>query len=555
MIAKPLALLSWLHWNWIKNKTMRVLHYISKFSTPKFLFEDFRVIVFMLLICFSFGILSAETYSNPIIHADYSDPDVIRVNDDYYMTASSFAHTPGLPILHSKDLVNWKLIGHAIENLPDTVFNTPQHGKGVWAPAIRYHKGEFKIYYGDPDFGIYLVKTKNIQGSWEKPLLILPGKGLIDPCPFRDDDGNAYLVHAWAKSRAGFNSILTLNRMNEDGTKIIDEGVMIFDGHEKHPTIEGPKMYKRNGYYYIFAPAGGVRSGWQTILRSKNIYGPYEDKIVMEQGCTQINGPHQGGWIKTQSGQSWFIHFQDKRPYGRIVHLNPVKWENDWPVMGEDFDGNGIGEPVTSYQRPHIQTSSLFTLQTSDEFNNESIGLQWQWEGNHSKDWYSLTENPGFLRLYAQPAPLNNLYHLSSVIGQKFPYEKFDVLTKINLHSETTAEAGIVILGFDYAALKITQTESNTYCINFNECKKAKTGAVETNIAAIKVSNSEAYFKIEIRKSAVCQFYYSIDGKTYQMIGEKFTAQKGRWVGAKIGLFATGNGHADFDYFQINKHE
>ena len=125
------------------------------------------------------------TYTNPILYADYSDPDVIRVGKDYYMTASSFNCVPGLPILHSKDLVNWQIVNYALEQqIPEAVFNIPQHSKGVWAPAIRYHKGEFYIYWGDPDFGVYMVKTKDIYGKWSKPILVMEGKGIIDPCPF-----------------------------------------------------------------------------------------------------------------------------------------------------------------------------------------------------------------------------------------------------------------------------------------------------------------------------------------------------------------------------------
>ena len=266
------------------------------------------------------------TYKNPILHSDYSDPDAIRVGDDYYMIASSFDAAPCLPILHSKDLVNWVIIGHAMDKqYPYEHFSSTQHGNGVWAPSIRYHKGEFYIYYPDPDYGIYLIKSKKITGPWTNPILVEEGKGLIDPCPLWDDDGKVYLIHALAGSRAGFKSVLIVKKLNEDGTKTIDNGVMVFDGHAHQPTIEGPKFYKRNGFYYIFAPAGGVSTGWQLVLRSKNIYGPYEEKIVMDQGNTTINGPHQGAWIQTQTGEDWFIHFQDKGAYGRVIHLQPMK--------------------------------------------------------------------------------------------------------------------------------------------------------------------------------------------------------------------------------------
>ncbi|MFW5956575.1 MAG: glycoside hydrolase 43 family protein, partial [Halorhabdus sp.] len=206
-------------------------------------------------------------YRNPIIYADYSDPDVVRVGEDFFMTASSFNAVPGLPILHSRDLVNWRVINHAIEELPPA-FDRPQHGNGVWAPSINYHEGTFYIFYGDPDRGVYMTKTDDPRGRWSDLTLVRAAEGWIDPAPLWDEDGDAYLVHAFAKSRAGINSVLHVAPMAADGTHLTGESREVFDGHDDHPTIEGPKLYERNGYYYIFAPAGGVREGWQTVLRS-----------------------------------------------------------------------------------------------------------------------------------------------------------------------------------------------------------------------------------------------------------------------------------------------
>ncbi|MGC9364054.1 MAG: glycoside hydrolase family 43 protein [Fidelibacterota bacterium] len=498
------------------------------------------------------------TYSNPIIHADYSDPDVIRVGDDFYMVSSSFAHTPGLPVLQSKDLVNWKIIGHAIENLPHRIYEKPQHGKGVWAPSIRYYQGEFRIYYGDPDFGIYMVRAKNPAGPWKRPVLIKAAQGRIDPCPFWDDDGSGYLVHAWAKSRSGFNSILTLCRLNEDGTRITDEGTTIFDGHTNHPTIEGPKMYKRDGFYYIFAPAGGVKEGWQTVLRSKNIYGPYEDKIVLEQGSTRINGPHQGAWVQTQARESWFIHFQDKAAYGRIVHLNPVKWVAGWPVMGTDFDGNGIGEPVAEYRLPLPDEKEIFEIQTGDEFESENLGLQWQWQANHSDEWYSLTDKPGYLRLYSVELPEDNenLWDVAAIPAQKFPAEEFEVTTRLSLMSAGGDRAGLVVIGLDYACLAISRNGAD-YFLTFAECKNADAGTAEVVVERIPVQNAEIFLGVAVRKGGRCSFKYSEDGARFHSIGREFQARKGKWVGAKVGLFCArqGNksgGYVDIDFFRID---
>ncbi len=225
------------------------------------------------------------TYVNPIIFADYSDPDVIRDGDSYYLISSSFTSTPALPILRSRDLVNWTIVGHAMENLPDPRYAALQPGAGVWAPALRAHAGTFYIFVPLPDEGIYVLTAPHPEGPWSPPRLLIAGRGLIDPCPFWDDDGQAYLVHAYARSRAGIKDRLRVRPMAPDASRLLGEGEIVFNDPARHPTLEGPKMYKRNGWYYIFAPAGGVTHGWQVALRSRRIYGPYEDRIVLAQGA------------------------------------------------------------------------------------------------------------------------------------------------------------------------------------------------------------------------------------------------------------------------------
>ena len=186
------------------------------------------------------------TYTNPVINADYSDPDVCVVGNDYYLTASSFQCIPGLPILHSTDLVNWEIIGYALNELtPYEEFNRPSHGNGVWAPSIRYHNGEFYIYWGDPDYGVFMVKTKNPAGPWEKPVCVIPGKGMIDTCPLWDEDGRCYLVNGWANSRSRFASVLCVRELNAEGTAPISNPVIVFDGNgTENRTCEGPSARK-----------------------------------------------------------------------------------------------------------------------------------------------------------------------------------------------------------------------------------------------------------------------------------------------------------------------
>jgi hypothetical protein len=507
------------------------------------------------------------TYKNPIIFADYSDPDVVRVGEDFYMTASSFSSFPGLPILHSKDLVNWTIIGHAIGKYPIEGYSTPVHGGGVWAPALRYHNGEFYIYYGDPDRGIFMTKTKNPAGPWDPLVLVKQAKGMIDTCPFWDDDGQAYLINAFAKSRAGINNILHISRMSPDGTKLLDEGKHVFDGNgTSYNTIEGPKLYKRNGYYYIMAPGGGVSKGYQIVFRSKDIFGPYDSRIVLEQGSTDVNGPHQGGWVETKSGEDWFLHFQEFLPYGRIVHLQPVRWIDDWPVMGEDPKGDGKGQPVLVHRKPDVgQTYPIAVPQTSDEFDGPKLGLQWQWFANYQDDWISLTQRPGFLRLAAvtaeKPAPLADHANL---LLQKFPAEQFVVTTLIDASDLGDGDrAGLIVPGRATASVQIQKTSDGLKLIRTTSDVRKKAGAAPIPSPADReedtatVSGNIIYLRLAVAPRGTCTFSYSPDGRQFTDIGRPFTAVNDEWIGAKVGLFCdappgqSSPGHADVDWFRI----
>jgi beta-xylosidase len=541
-----------------------------------------KTILQVLLICFACVVNAQQkkyisqvwkadngdgTYKNPIIHTDYSDPDAIRVGDDYYMTASSFNCSPGLPILHSKDLVNWKIISYALrKQIPLDTFSKPQHGKGVWAPAIRHHNSEFYIYYPDPDFGIYMIKTKNIKGSWSKPILVLSGKGYIDPCPLWDENGKVYLIIGWAASRAGVNSLLTVYQMNKEGTTVIDDGKHVFDGHDYHKTVEGPKLYKRKDYYYIFAPAGGVGTGWQLVLRSKNIYGPYEEKVVMNQGKTSINGPHQGAWVDTKTGEDWFIHFQEKGAYGRVVHLQPMHWKNSWPVIGLDDDGDGTGEPVLSFRKPNV--GAIFSEESpveSDEFNNDTLGLQWQWQANEKIQWSALIPGKNLLRLFAvnQDKDAINLWGSPNLLLQKFPAPNFIATTKVDYYADPdiwqNKKAGLVIMGLDYAYISVNKNEQG-YFVEMVKCNEAFKAGNEKSIEQKSIANRSVYLRVSvIAPLAMCQFSYSEDGSNFINIGESFKAKEGKWIGAKVGLFCnSGYGdkigsYADFDWFRIKK--
>lgn len=514
-------------------------------------------------------------YRNPVLHADYSDPDVCAVGEDYFLTASSFNCTPGLPILHSKDLVNWKIVNYALKKVePVEYYNEARHGKGVWAPSIRFHEGVFYIYWGDPDFGIFMVKTRDPYGEWDAPVLVKAGKGMIDPCPLWDDDGRVYLAHAWAGSRAKFNSVLTVCELNKEGTKVISDPVLVFDGNDGvNHTIEGAKFYKRNGFYYLFAPAGGVVSGWQLVMRSKDVYGPYEARIVMAQGKTDINGPHQGGWVDTPAGESWFLHFQDKGAYGRVLHLNPMKWINDWPVIGVDKDGDGCGDPVSRYRKP--KTDKTYPIETpveSDEFDTRKLGLQWEWHANY-QDVFGFTTNMGYARIYGHELSphFKNFWEVPNLLMQKFPAEEFTATAKLKVSAKDDGQlSGLIIMGWDYSWIGV-EKQGEKFLLKQAVCKDAEQGNLEqvSTLAVLEPSRKfeaglfpnyerEIYIRVHVGKGAYCRFSYSLDGKKFTEAGTLFKARQGKWIGAKVGMFSVTphgkeRGWVDVDWFRVEK--
>jgi hypothetical protein len=527
--------------------------------------------------------LQGNRYCNPIINADYSDPDVCRVGNDYYMTASSFACFPGLQILHSTDLVNWTIIGAALKDhypvLPqykgtDLDYHKKiQHGNYVWAPAIRYHDGWFYIFWGDPDQGLFMVKTQDPAGDWTEPVLVKEGKGLIDCCPLWDSDGKAYLSHGCAGSRAGVKSVLFVAPLSADGTHVTGPSRMVYDGHENQPTIEGTKFYKHDGYYYIFSPAGGVKYGWQVELRSKSPYGPYEEKVTLAQGKSKVNGPHQGAWVDTQNGEDWFLHFQDKHAYGRVLHLQPAKWKDGWLVIGEDKDGDGCGDAVASWKKPNLPSSGDVQPQEDDEFNSNELGKQWQFEGPWSQYWYFCDANNGRLRLYGpqQPEDFKNLSDLQNMLLQKLPAENFTATARVRFipnpeFKPKGEEGGFMLMGQDYAGIKFVSTADGC-ALRYVTCKGAQNGKAEQTLAETSLSlkampkpytqkyavddipqsrpaTPYVYLRVKVWSTGIgnaikghAQFSWSTDGKQYKEVGEPFTIVEGKWIGAKLGFY------------------
>jgi beta-xylosidase len=418
-----------------------------------------------------------------------------------------------------------------------------------------------------------MVRSDDPRGEWSQPVLVMAGRGYIDPTPLWDDDGRVWLAYAWAGSRSGINSVLTVVELSADGTRTISPPTMVYDGnYSGNNTVEGPKFYKRDGWYWIFAPAGGVATGWQLAMRSRNVTGPYEARTVMAQGTTDINGPHQGAWVETAAGESWFINFQDMEAYGRVVHLNPMTWRGDgWPVIGVAPDGDGCGEPVRTFRKPRVGGGQpLSTPPDSDEFNTPGLGLQWQWPANYDRV-FGFPTSLGVFRLNGHnlPAMEPNLWNTPNMLLQKFPAPEFTAQTKLRFTAKADGDrAGLIVMGLDYGAVQVVY-RGGEFVIEALTCIGAETGGAEKTVELGRLPLKrdgivirtpagfvDIHLRVDVASGGVCRFAYSPDGKRFTYAGETFTARPGKWVGAKVGIFAstpqpTEKCWADIDSFKV----
>lgn len=516
-----------------------------------------------MMMCAQIAAAAAPTYQNPVLFADYSDPDAIRVGDDYYLVASSFHFSPGLPVLKSKDLVHWTIAGHALASLDfDPRYNLPgpvefddttprvrfnwgdghRYSSGVWAPAMRFHNGRFYIYFATPTDGIFMVSARRAEGPWDPPVAVLRQAGLEDPCPLWDDDGTAYLVH----SKVGAGPLI-LHRMSADGKSVLDEGKVIVEDRERLPVLEGPKFIKRNEYYYILAPYGGVGEGPQAALRAKDIYGPYEVRTVLAKGTTQVQAPHQGGYIETPAGQGWFLHFNATGGYGRIVHLQPVRWEDDWPVIGELLPGTDVGQPVMSHAMPDVgRRFPAAYPQSSDEFSGRRLGLQWEWNHNPDNAHWSLRERRGYLRLKAMAAP--NVVSARNTLTQIHQGGASQITARIDVDGMTNGQkAGLGMLQVQPSWVGVVQAKGKRH-ITYSYA------GVETQGPAL--SGATVQLRTTTDMDQMIRHAYSLDdGRTFVPLGGEAKMRFSWWKGSRPMLFtfsttSTG-GRMDVDWVRV----
>ncbi|HPG10192.1 MAG TPA: glycoside hydrolase 43 family protein [Chitinophagaceae bacterium] len=484
------------------------------------------------------------TYTNPVIAADFPDPDVILVNDTYYMVSTTMFVFPGVTIIKSKDLVNWEYCSNAVPRFDvSKCYNLDscnRYRHGQWATSLKYNNGKFYLLFITLDEGGFLGMAEKAEGPWE--IRKLP-KGFYDPGLFFDEDGKIYVAHGYGK--------ISITELNPDFSPKTNDS-LVYTGNIRG-GLEGMHVYRINSYYYLYGTYGG-RDGIQVALRSKNIYGPYEQKVVIYDTTKGINfGIHQGALIKTQSGEWWTMLFVDSGPFGRFPSLQPVTWKDGWPMVGIN------GKAVTTYKKPNVKkTYPVKTFPTSDEFNSKTLGMQWGWNHNPDPTNWSLLQRPGHLRITAGKV-VTNLREATNMLTQRsFTYYDDAYATAVTTKLDATKMkdgdvAGLAVFQDPYAYIGIKQINGTKYIVMVNNGKMIDSIAIDQSIIYFRTIASNATNK--------ANFQYSLDGNTYLPLGNELRMRFSLTIftGNKFCLFNYPTeqigGYVDFDWFRMKPYK
>jgi beta-xylosidase len=496
-------------------------------------------------------------YYNPVIPADYSDLDAIRVGDDFYAISSTMQFSPGMVVLHSKDLVNWEIIGHVANDLtrisPELNWDRMNcYGKGIWAGSIKYYKGKFWVYFGTPDDGFFMSSATNPAGPWEPLHNLWNVAGWNDCCTFCDDDGQLYFIATNfaldPKTNKKYN--IHLFKLTPDGKSIIKESDSII--HQSHGS-EANKLYKINGLYYHYFSR--VTNEGRVIMmeRSKNIYGPYEIKQLNHVDKKKDREPNQGGLIQLKTGEWWFFthHGSGNHWEGRVASLLPVTWVDGWPIIGE-VSTDTIGNMVWSAKKP-IKSISALKIQTDDDFNASQLAVQWEWNYQPRKDKWSLTERKGFLRLHAF-TPINPddskkvILRAGNTITQRsMRTTSNEVTVKIDIENMADGQyAGITHFSTISNSLFGVKQSNGVKSLTYSNNGKDTTG--------ITITGKSIWLKSTWGYEGISSYACSLDGKTYIPFGDTYKLTWGSYRGDRIGIFSFNiredKGFADIDWFK-----
>ncbi len=493
------------------------------------------------------------TYTNPVIAADFPDPDVIRVDSTYYMVSTTMFVFPGVTILQSPDLVNWQYCCNAVQRFDFSrcydLEGCNRYGHGQWATSFKYHNGKYYLLFITLDEGGFLCTAPAPEGPW---LIRKLPKGFYDPGLFFDDDGRIYVAH-------GYSNIF----VTELDTNFAPRGrdSLVFTGDIRR-GLEGTHVYKIRGWYYLYGTYGGM-DGIQVALRSRNIYGPYEQKVVMRDTSRSVNfGIHQGALVETPTGEWWTMLFVDSGPFGRFPSLQPVTWQDGWPMVGID------GRAVVRYRKPNVgREYPTTTLPTSDEFDSSALGAQWGWNHNPDPAKWSLKERPGYLRLTTS-VRVDSLPQARNTLTQRmFAYHSDNVVstatTKMEFGGMNEGDvAGLAVFQDPYAFVGIRRVKGQDYVVMVNNGRTIDSAKVHGTTVFLRAGGTygsgAARFVEgpEAPGTGTAAFSYSLDNRSFVNIGNALPMRFSLriFTGNKFCLFnfatRTQGGYVDFDWFR-----
>ena len=487
------------------------------------------------------------TYENPVLPSDYSDLDCIRVGADYYAISSTFQFSPGMVILHSRDLVNWTIQGHAVSDLtqisPELNWNRMnRYGKGIWAGSIRNHAGRFWIYFGTPDEGYFMTTANEINGPWEPLHALLPEAGWDDCCPFWDDDGQGWLVGS--NFRDGYKTHLW--KLTVDGRDIVrDSDRVIYQSRGS----EANKLYKFNGLYYHFFSE--VQSAGRVIMmqRATNITGPWEEKQQLKHADREALEPNQGGFVEGPDGGWYFFTHHGRGSWeGRAASLLPVTWRDGWPLVGT-IGPDGLGSMVWSGKKP-LAGTPILTPQSSDEFNSPILEPQWEWNYQPRSEKWSLNERPGWLRLHAfRPLEPDNLMKAGNTLTQRcFRTFTNEVVIELDLSGMADGQqAGLCHFAKTYSAVGVKQDGATRRLVNVNN------GVITLGQS---IEGTRLWLRSVWGLDGRSQYFFSLDGRAFAEFGSAYPLAWGNYRGDRIGLYSFNSkadeGYVDVNYFRYN---
>jgi beta-xylosidase len=485
------------------------------------------------------------TYRNPVLPSDYSDLDCIRVGSDYYAISSTFQYSPGVVILHSKDLVNWRILGHVIDDVtqigPELNWDRMnRYGRGVWAGAIRHHDGRFWVYFGTPEEGYFMSTATNAAGPWEPLHCVMKEAGWDDCCPFWDDDGQGYFVGTHFKD--GYKTWLF--KLTADGRDLVPGWRMLLN---EGAGREANKLYKINGTYYHFYSEHKTGVGRYVMMqRATNIAGPYTGKRQLSHAQPEAHEPNQGGLVQAeQGGWFFFTHHGGGDWEGRPASLLPVTWVEGWPVLGK-VGNDGVGRMVWSDRKP-VPDTPIVTPQTDDDFNGPKLGVQWEWNYQPRAGKWSLTERSGFLRLHAfRPLERDNLKKAGNTLTQRALRTSTNVVTlALDLSGMTNGQvAGLCHYSKDYSTIAVRRT-NDTLALESARNRNITNGPVLTA--------PKLWLRSMWGLDGKSSYAYSTNGISFTPFGESYQLGWGDYRGDRIGIFTYNNdaeaGHVDIDSF------